>query len=364
MHISIFSGHHYTRALILGDSDATPVKGRALNTHNIGWGAAGTRLREMLTPFGLSHGDWDSVTLILPGVTTPRDYEDGLSILSAAGVHSSKSVMVVDDTIAALLANHNSLHGVCVFAGTGASVFCGHKLRDIPTPVSYPFKFDGWGALLGDCGGGFTIGMNLLREICRSIDRECDCPEIFHLLGGNAHGLDDPSRLQNWFDELLRDRPEEWRLTIADLAAIVTKRISEVPDDQFCTKLIDYEVEELWNTLKFALDNNRIDASVVICQGGMFQHCARFFQGMKSYGDASGKRLIFRLAEWNPVVGGLIIGSQQASGIPFGRQDVSLVDDLRSRILQRLSPKREELVYKYDFKWKQDDDGDTVVVAD
>lgn len=323
-----------------------------MNLHTLSRQEAADRLGAILEADQIVLGTTaiDSLTFVLPGVASKLDLQDAKTVLEIAGHAGPPAPAVVDDTVAALLANLCTIEGVCAIAGSGASVFCGHtSLLDIPSPARYPFKFDGWGPLLGDFGGGFTIGMGLLREICRSIDRDCDCPDVFFSLleKEQANGLEDPAKIQGWFDSLIRTDPESWKLRISDLAAVVTGHLREKPDDQICRRLVDYGAEELAHTIAIALEHNNIVKSQVICQGGMFRHCSQFYHALQEHVSGRGFELTFTLAEWHPVLGGLLIALHK--GPWHNREEITR---LREETLARLEAQTKGSIH-YDYPWHE-----------
>ena len=96
----------------------------------------------------------------LAGVRRPRDYEIMRQALSAICHHPFS---LDTDAVAAHAGAFSGLPGIVLSAGTGAICFGADESGE-------KFYADGWGPLLGDEGGGYWMGSEALRAVCRGLD--------------------------------------------------------------------------------------------------------------------------------------------------------------------------------------------------
>ena len=75
----------------------------------------------------------------------------------------SKPFILETDVVAAHAGAFAGNPGIVVSAGTGAVVFGADEWGE-------RFYADGWGPILGDEGGGYWMGVEALRAVCRSLD--------------------------------------------------------------------------------------------------------------------------------------------------------------------------------------------------
>lgn len=75
----------------------------------------------------------------------------------------SRPFALETDIVAAHAGAFAGKPGIVVSAGTGAIVFGADELGE-------KFYADGWGPVLGDEGGGYWVGVEALRAVCRSLD--------------------------------------------------------------------------------------------------------------------------------------------------------------------------------------------------
>jgi N-acetylglucosamine kinase-like BadF-type ATPase len=291
---------------------------------------------QLVAPWQHAFTPEDRLVLALPGVSTMHDLAIGHSIarLSKWQIGDTRNYAIVDDTYAGLIAGARSTRGICAFAGTGASVYMGTSDgEDCTYFPTKPFKFDGLGPMLGDHGSGFRLAMTALETIGRELDvcRHSDTRKE----GRNPHGLpilfdalieeieksypklyEEPSFLQNWFDDLMANHNPDWRFRIARLATIVTTAAEK--GDPFARGLVEEAADSMVGTLQSALDLDDFMAmrtTRIYCQGGMFRHSRiyreRVAARMKDFGNVA-----VELARYRPCVGALLIAASHNWSAP------------------------------------------------
>jgi N-acetylglucosamine kinase-like BadF-type ATPase len=155
----------------------------------------------------------------------PGDSRVGAVCLGAAGVdrHEEKRdfeallaelypgarVMAVNDAVAALAGAVGRLEGIVAISGTG-SIALGARGHDRIE------RSGGWGHILGDEGGGYQIGLDGARAVCRAWDgRDPDGTSLSGLILSEL-GLDAPADLIGWIN-----RPETGKSEVAALSKLV-----------------------------------------------------------------------------------------------------------------------------------------------
>lgn len=96
----------------------------------------------------------------LAGVRRENDYE---TMRSALGAVCALPFSLENDVVAAHAGAFAGQAGLVLSAGTGAIGFGADERGE-------KFYADGWGPILGDEGGGYWIGVETLRTICRALD--------------------------------------------------------------------------------------------------------------------------------------------------------------------------------------------------
>ena len=100
-----------------------------------------------------------TAAICLAGVGRPANHAAMLGRLEGV----ARSVLLDTDAAAALAGAHALRPGIVVIAGTGAIAYG----KDASGRV---VRCDGWGPLLGDEGGGYWIGAEVLRAVARAAD--------------------------------------------------------------------------------------------------------------------------------------------------------------------------------------------------
>ena len=300
----ISAGHSTTQVAWLSSEGLQISSGEGVNLHHTTPDQATTIIKALVAKLNIGDTTIDRCVLVLPGVSTSADLDDANELLRRIiDGKSVKARRVIDDTIAALIANTGTMNGVVAIAGSGASVFCGGNLRRPPSPACWPYKMDGWGPILGDRGGGTYVGFLLLQRTCQSFDETGEPPAWISSLDDCQFAVED---IQNWFDQLLRDEPIRWRTELAQLAKVVTERLREHPDDEFCKSIVNQAAREIAGTINTAIDFHNAEGLPVICYGGMFFHSDDYFQNVTRSVNSTYDSPV-ELADYRPIVGGLAV---------------------------------------------------------
>lgn len=270
----------------------------------------------------------NAVTLSMPGAA--RSTESDLvrrSIVESGCLVDPDQVVVVDDTMAGLLAGLVPLHetsGICAFAGTGASVIVGDALN-----AGTAEKLDGWGPLLGDHGSAFRIALMALQSACRSRDRRRQATEKLEFFSARVPECGGADGVQAWFDGLCEARRSEtlpaWYVRVADLAHCICEAADQGVG--WLAALVRRSAQDMSKTIKIARGRwrGKKDPALVL-QGGLFAGC-------KTYLDEV-HRLVCRqsfasiqLARYRPIVGAIaFLSLREGGGVAAVRSLVSKLE--------------------------------------
>ncbi len=124
----------------------------------------------------------------LAGVGRETERQTTESALGVCGLASK--IRVITDAEAALFDAHGDGPGLLLIAGTG-SIALG-RAED-----GREARAGGWGALLGDEGGGYDIGLRALRAVARAADGRGGETGLLRRLGSNL-AIAEPQGLIRW----------------------------------------------------------------------------------------------------------------------------------------------------------------------
>jgi N-acetylglucosamine kinase-like BadF-type ATPase len=156
-------------ALVRDDGEALALRrGGASHTHHLGVGGAldviEATLDEALTEAGIARGDGqvaEVATLTLAGADFPDEVDAITAAVEARGW--SLRTVVLNDTFAVLRAGTDE--------GWGVAVVCGSGLNCVGVaPDGTQVRFPSLGAISGDWGGGYDIGIAGAWAAARSED--------------------------------------------------------------------------------------------------------------------------------------------------------------------------------------------------
>jgi len=312
----------------------------------------------------------DRLVLALPGVATKRDFKNARGCVAASGSPiSPANVHVIDDTFAGLIAASQSTQGICAFAGAGASVYMGTPSGEFrrSTDTCKPFKRDGFGPMLGDHGSGFELAMSALRKIFRHLDELQQQPagvsdgsgdvaassattELMEELirrCGRKQEDDDENVLQVWFEELLAERPLDWRAGIVDLAIPITLMAEN--GNLAAKGLVKTVAEGLVETVKTALrldDFDEMGSATIYCQGRMFWHSREYYDTVKTMLKNYKPGNPVKMAPYKPIVGALLVAAAPDWTVPSSTERRKIVDEINSI---PPSDKRHEFLHNRDW---------------
>lgn len=163
---------------------------------------------------------------------------------------SPAHIQIRADASIAYFAAHKDRSGILVITGTGSIIWARTKTGQM-------VRAGGWGALLGDEGGGFQIGLAALRAISHEIDG--GPTTLLSQILCKHYGLCDPSDILD-FTYQQNDK-------IQTLAPFVLDAV--VKNDEIATQIIHDQVSALAQSLKFLLLSHPHISPKLVYMGGL-----------------------------------------------------------------------------------------------
>ena len=248
---------------------------------------------------------------LLAGVDYPSEEHEITAALSARGWVSR--TIVGNDTFAVLRAGTARGWGVAVTCGAGINcVGVGRDGRQV--------RFPALGAITGDWGGGYDVGLAAVSAAARSEDGRGPRTSLEHAIPAH-YGLRTPAQLAEAIHR--REIPER---SVIGLAPLI---FAEAADDPVAAGIVDRLAAEVVTLARVALE--RLDLTgesvEVMLGGGMFRSrdarlLAAIGRGLRHIGPA----LSAHVADSPPIVGAALLGLDAAGS------DETAADRIRAEL--------------------------------
>ena len=245
---------------------------------------------------------------LLAGVDYPTEEQEVASALSARGW--AARTIVGNDTFAVLRAG--TAHGWGVAVVCGAGINCVGVARD-----GRQVRFPALGAITGDWGGGYDVGLAAVSAAARSEDGRGPRTSLEQAIPSHF-GLATPAELA----EAIHRREIPAR-SVVELAPVV---FGEATDDAVAAEIVDRLAAEVVNLARVALERLGLtDEPVeVMLGGGMFRSRDRSLldaidRGLRGVGPA----LTARVTDSPPIVGAALLGLDAVGGTDEARARIS-----------------------------------------
>ena len=239
-------------------------------------------------------GAADRAVYCLAGADYPSDVRALRGAIEALGM--SSSVVVLNDTFAALRAGSHRPWGVALICGQGINACA-------VAPNGRTARFDAVGSFSGDWGGARGVGLAGVAAAARGADGRGPRTALQRLVPA-YFGLRSPAALTR---ALYLERIDELRLT--ELAPVVFG--AATAGDAVARSIIDRLADELGamgTALIRRLGLGRADPDVVLA-GGVFRATdAGFYERLESAVQAAAPRARFIRLAAPPVLGAALLG--------------------------------------------------------
>ena len=184
------------------------------------------------------------------GAGNPKDQLTLKQELAATLNIPSECIQIRADASIAYYAAHKDRSGILVITGTGSIIWARTKTGQM-------VRAGGWGALLGDEGGGFQIGLAALRALSHEIDG--GPATLLSTMLCEHYGLCNPSDILE-FTYQQKDK-------ISTLAPYVLE--AATASDKVSTKIIQQQVSALAKSLRFLLLSHPHISPKLVYMGGL-----------------------------------------------------------------------------------------------
>jgi N-acetylglucosamine kinase-like BadF-type ATPase len=239
------------------------VRGPLSSPHHLGVEGSADVLEELFVQAvreaGLPQGNGDATAdvaeLLLAGIDFPEDEAGVLDAVSRRRI--ARRVRVANDTFAVLRAGTDRGWGIAVVCGSGIN--CLGVARD-----GRHARFPALGAITGDWGGGYDVGLAAVYAAARSEDGRGPVTSLERLVPAHF-GLSAPQELAEAIHR--RDVPTA---RVTELAPLV---LAEASSDAVAAEIVDRLAREIAAFVRVALERLELtrDEVEVLLGGGLLQ---------------------------------------------------------------------------------------------
>jgi N-acetylglucosamine kinase-like BadF-type ATPase len=277
------------------------VRGGAASPHDIGLAACVELLQDLhecaLERAGLEARDGEPVAevarVLLAGLDFPAEEQELRAALAPR--RWARRLEVANDTFAVLRAGTERRWGVAVVCGAGINCVG-------VAPDGRHARFPALGAITGDWGGGYDVGLAALSAAARSEDRRGPRTVLESVVPAHF-GLGTPVELAAAIH-----RGEIPLRRVVELAPVV---FAHAPVDEVASGLVDRLVAEIVAFARVALERLGIERerTEVVLGGGILQHAdgpllEAIREGLRAVGD----RLVIRPTAAPAIAGAALLG--------------------------------------------------------
>jgi N-acetylglucosamine kinase-like BadF-type ATPase len=312
--LAVDGGGFKTHLALVQDDGAllALVRGPHSSPHQIGVDGCLELLERLIAQAVERAGrDWDGQPpadvgqVLMAGVDLPREEEELQAAVDARGW--ATRVTVANDTFAILRAGTDR--------GWGVALVCGAGMNCVGVgPDGEHVRYAALGAITGDWGGGFDVGLAGLSAAARSADGRGPKTALEHDVPAHF-GLETPMQVAEamHLDGLERQR-------IGELAPLV---LSAARGDDVATGIAERLVSEAIAFLRVTLERLGLTAEPadVVLGGGLFQNDAvwlvdRIAERLSAVAPAASVRPV----DSPPIVGAALLGLDDL-GVPADAHD-------------------------------------------
>ena len=292
-------------ALVGGDGELVAfARGSQSSPHHLGEDGCMRVLAELVDEVGLDGRVASVATLCMAGVDFPREEDRLAELVRARGC--AQSTTVLNDTFAVLRAGTED--------GWGVAVVCGAGINCVGiAPDGRQVRFPALGAITGDWGGGFDVGLAAVSKAARSFDGRGRKTTLEHAVPGHF-GLETPYELA---EAIHRDEIAERR--VLELAPVV---FTEAERDEVAAEIVDRLAAEVVSLASAALARLGLEerSVEVLLGGGLLRgDDSRVVEGIREGLRGRAPAAGVRVTGTPPVVGSALL-ALDALGAPAAAQ--------------------------------------------
>ena len=250
---------------------------------------------------GLDGSLAEVASLCMAGVDFPAEEERLAELVSARGWANHTTVL--NDTFAVLRAGTEE--------GWGVAVVCGAGINCVGVaPDGRHVRFPALGAITGDWGGGFDVGLAAVSKAARSFDGRGPKTTLEHAVPAHF-GFATPYELAEAFHT---KRVAERR--VLELAPVV---FAEAARDPVAAEIVDHLAAEVVALARTALQRLELDdrpVEVLLGGGLMRGSDSPVVEKIRAELGELGRGITVRVTGWPPVVGAALLGLDELAVPP------------------------------------------------
>jgi N-acetylglucosamine kinase-like BadF-type ATPase len=255
--LAVDGGNSKTDLALVGEDGGLLAfaRGPQSSPHHLGEDGCIRVLEGLVEEAGLNGRVASIATLCMAGVDFPREEERLAGLVDARGW--ARSTTVLNDTFAVLRAGTED--------GWGVAVVCGAGINCVGVaPDGRQVRFPALGAITGDWGGGFDVGLTAVSKAARSFDGRGRKTTLEYVVPVH-YGLSTPHELA---ESIHRKEIAERR--VLELAPIV---FAEAEHDEVAAEIVDRLAAEVvalaWTAMRrLGLEERPVE---VLLGGGLLR---------------------------------------------------------------------------------------------
>ncbi len=277
------------------------ARGPQSSPHHLGEDGCMRVLAGLVEEAGLNGRVASIATLCMAGVDFPREEERLAELVDARGW--ARSTTVLNDTFAVLRAGTED--------GWGVAVVCGAGINCVGVaPDGRQVRFPALGAITGDWGGGFDVGLTAVSKAARSFDGRGRKTTLEYVVPVH-YGVSTPHELA---EAIHRKEIAERR--VLELAPIV---FAEAEHDEVAAEIVDRLAAEVvalaWTALRrLGLEDRPVE---VLLGGGLLRgENSRVVERIRAGLRERSPVLSVRVTGTPPIVGATLLALDAAGAEP------------------------------------------------
>jgi len=302
-YIGIDGGGTNTRCVLANQSLKTisESNGNASNPLVVGFENSAKNIFQLIKKVCSKSGVKDKITIVagIAGCGSKTNSQKIKRLLLErikASKISAADLEVVSDAQIALEGALNEKPGAIIIAGTGSILFG----KD---DAGKYYKIGGYGKLIGDEGGGYSIGTKGLNAVSKYFDGRCRKSKLVDIIS-KEYGI-------NNREEMIA-KVYSGKFDVANISKLVLK--AAINGDLTCRRILNNEIKELLLHIKAFEKNINSKKLTLSFAGSLLTNNNYYSRGLKRKVNAEFKNVRIIKAKYPPVTGAVILAKNLFTG--------------------------------------------------
>jgi N-acetylglucosamine kinase-like BadF-type ATPase len=301
--LAVDGGNSKTDLALVGEDGGLLAfaRGPQSSPHHLGEDGCLHVLERLVEQVGLNGRVASVATLCMAGVDFPREEERLVELVDARGW--ARRTTVLNDTFAVLRAGTEE--------GWGVAVVCGAGINCVGiAPDGRQVRFPALGAITGDWGGGFDVGLAAVSKAARSFDGRGRKTTLEQAVPAHF-GLETPYELAEAIH-----RKEVLERRVLELAPVV---FAEAERDEVAAEIVDRLAREVVALAWTAISRLGLQAHAVevLLGGGLLRgRSSRVVERIRDGLRERGHQIGVRVTGTPPVVGSALLALDTLGASP------------------------------------------------